>query len=221
MQDLLNKPELASHITDARRNHLVAPQRFDRRLDAETALKYISRSTNITGNMLDGLAEQHRVQGGKRMAGWVTRFGATFWNMIAVAVPQSLGNIFFRHWLGLLYLFSAVVILTGIAFKSVSSLGWQLLGATVSLHVLTFLVGDFIGGKHRWLRAARRFGILLVAGLIGFGAYFVLDRSLKFFSDHYRASIIGVITGFVVLVLLGFVEWRHWLKSTLSCPSSF
>jgi len=220
VQELLKKPELAPHITDARRNYLVGPQKFERRLDPETALKYISRSTNITGNMLEGLAEQHRFNGGKRMAGWVTRFGATFWNMIAVAVPQSLGNIFFRHWLGLLYLFSAVVILAGIAFKSVGSLGWQLLGATVSLHVLTLLVGDFIGGKHRWLRAARRFGILLVAGLIGFGAYFVLDRSLKFFSDQDRASIIGVITGFVVLVLLGFMEWRHWLKNFLRSPTT-
>jgi len=47
-----------------------------------------------------------------------------------------------------------------------------------------------------------------------------LDRSLKFFSDQGRASIIGIIIGFVVLVLLGFVEWRQWLNSFLRSPTT-
>ena len=219
-ETILNDKALEPFMTEERRGHLVAPQKFDRQLDAEDALRYISRSTNIAGSMLEALADLHRFDSGKRAASWVTRLGATFWNMIAVAVPQSLGNIFLRHWLGLLYLFSAVVIVTGILFKSVSQLGWQLLGVTVSLNLVTWLLGNFIAGKRHWVRAVRRIAIAIVAALIGFGAYFVLDRSLKFFSAHDRASLIGIITGFVVLVLLGFVEWQHWLKNFLSQPTT-
>jgi hypothetical protein len=168
--------------------------------------------------MLEALADLHRFDSGKRAASWVTRLGATFWNMIAVAVPQSLGNIFFRHWLGLLYLFSATVILTGILFKSVSSLGWQLLGATVSLNLVTWLLGNFIAGKRHWVRAVRRIAIAIVAALIGFGAYFVSTKSHTLLANHDQE--IGAITGLAVLVLLGFAEWRRWLKNFLSAPTA-
>jgi hypothetical protein len=218
VQAILNDEALARYMTEERHGYLVAPQKFDRDLEAETALKYISRSTNITGNMLQGLADQYRFNGGKHAANWITRLGATFWNMIAVAAPQSLGNIFFRHWLGLLYLFSAVVILTGILFKSVSSLGWQLLGATVSLNLVTWLLGNFIAGKRHWVRAVRRIGIAIVATLIGFGAYFISTKSPALLANH--DELIGAITGLAVLILLGFAEWRRWLKDFLSAPTA-
>jgi patatin-related protein len=218
VEAILNDEALGLYLTEERHDYLVTPQKFDRNLDAEIALKYISRSTNITGNMLEGLADLHRFDSGKRGASWVTRLGATFWNMIAVAVPQSLGNIFFRHWLGLLYLFSAVIILTGILFKSVSQLGWQLLGATVSLNLVAWLLGNFIAGKRHWIRAVRRIAIAIVAALIGFGAYFVSSNSFGFVARHDRA--IGAIAGFAVLLLLGFAEWRRWLKNFLSAPTA-
>src|SRR5206468_1712757 len=89
---------------------------------------------------------------------------------------------------------------------------------TVGVHLLTSLIGDFIGGKHRWLNAARRLGILLFATLLGFGAYFVSDRSLAFLRTDHRAANIGVITSAIVLLLLGFAEWRRWFSNFRRAP---
>jgi patatin-related protein len=219
VEAILNDDVLAPYITDARRDYLVAPKKFDRGLDPEVALKYISRSTNITGNMLDGLADQYRFNAGKKTATWIGRLGATLWNLIAVAVPQSLGNIFFRHWLGLLYLFSALVILAGIAFKSVSPLGWQLLGASVSLNLVTWLLSDFIAGRGHWITVARRVGILIVAILIGCGVFFIATHlPLPVLANHPRRT--AIIGATIVLALLAIAEWRRWVKNFLSTPTS-
>ena len=217
VQNLLKDKELAPYITEQRRGYLVTPQKFDRDLEPETALKYISRSATITGKMLDGLAANHDSATGKRAAGWITRLGIAFWSMIAVSVPQSLGNIFFRHWLGLLYLFSAVVILAGIVFQSVSALGWQLLGGTVSLHLVSTLVGDFITGDKRWWTIVRRVLIVLVATLIGFGTYFIATNTLEFLTARNRT--LGIVAAIAVAALLGFREWLVWLKSFLRAPT--
>jgi patatin-related protein len=218
LRAILADKALAPYITDERRDYLVTPEKFDRALDPEVALKYISRSTNITGNMLDDLADQYRFKAGRGAATWISRLGTTLWNLIAVAVPQSLGNIFFRHWLGLLYLFSAVMILAGIAFKSVTSLGWQLLGATVALNLVTWLLGDFIAGKHHWFTVARRIGILIVAVLIGCGVFFI--------ASHWPAATLathpvrsGAIAGTIVIALLAVAEWSRWLKNFLRAPT--
>ena len=74
----------------------------------------MSRATTITGKMLEGLAQSYRIDSGKRVAHWIALLGSTFWNMIVVAVPGSLWNIFFRHWLALIYLFDVALIVGGI-----------------------------------------------------------------------------------------------------------
>jgi hypothetical protein len=79
-------------------------------------------------------------------------------------------------------------------------------------------LGDLIAGGHQWLRAARRIGIALVAAVIAFGAYFISSRSLDLLANH--DAIIGATAGFAVLVLLGFVEWRRWLRNFLRAPTT-
>jgi patatin-related protein len=176
VNEVLKKPDLAPYLTEARRNHLVVPKKFDRQLDAEAALRYISRSTNITGSMLEGLADLHRFDSGKRAASWVTRFGATFWKMIAVAVPQSLGSIFFRHWLGLLYLFAFVLIAVGIFLNNdVKLAGWQVLGIVVAVHVVVSGIESSIrGGKV--LRLVKAVAAFAVLALMAFGVLALIER---------------------------------------------
>jgi patatin-related protein len=217
VRDVLSRN--SNRLNDAQKTALTTAQTFNRQLKPQRALEYISRSTNITGNMLDGLADQHRFNAGKKAATWISRLGATLWNLIAVAVPQSLGNIFFRHWIGLLYLFSAVVILAGIVFKSVSPLGWQLLGATVSLNVVVWLLGDLIAGKHHWIIVARRAVILIVAILIGCGVFFIATHlSIPVVANHPRRTAVIAVT--ILLALLAIAEWQRWLKEFLSAPTS-
>src|SRR5206468_1944178 len=176
VETILNDPALAPYMTQERRAYLVAPRKFDRHLDAETALRYISRSTNITGSMLEGLAGQHRFDSGKRAASWVTRFGATFWNMIAVAVPQSLGSIFFRHWLGLFYLFAFALIAVGIfVSNNVKFAGWQVLGIVVAIHVVVSGIESYIHGG-RFLRFAKVAVTFAVLALMVLGVFALIER---------------------------------------------
>ena len=212
VQELLSKPELTRHITDARRNHLVAPQKFDRRLDPETALRYISRSTNITGNMLEGLAEQHQLNGGKRVAGWVTRFGVTFWNMIAVAVPQSLGNLFFHHWLAVLYVFSLVMIFAGTLLDAnMNAFGWKALAVTAAINVVVAGLGYYMAGKKRWLQGLRILLGLGVIALIVCGGIFIGQEITAL--TRVGGLILGTIVAIPVLLFVGSQEWRNWRES--------
>src|SRR2546423_14726558 len=102
---------------------------MDRQHQSRRALEFISRSTNITGDMLTGLADKHHSDQGKKVARWVATVGSTLWSTIAVAVPQSLGNLFYRHLLGLFYFFALVLVFAGIFLNnSVKFAGWQMLG---------------------------------------------------------------------------------------------
>jgi hypothetical protein len=176
VETILNDKALESYMTEERRASLVAPQKFDRQLDPETALRYISRSTNITGSMLEGLADLHRFNSGKRAASWITRLGATFWNIIAVAVPQSLGSIFFRHWLGLLYFFALALIAVGIFLNNnVKFAGWQVLGIVVVIHLVVSGIESYLrGGK--FLTLAKVVVTFAVLALMVFGALALIER---------------------------------------------
>jgi hypothetical protein len=126
--------------------------------------------------MLEGLADQHRFDSGKRAASWVTRFGATFWNMIAVAVPQSLGSIFFRHWLGLLYFFAFALIAVGIFVNNnVKFAGWQVLGIVVVIHVVVSGIESYMRGR-RFLRFAKVVATFAVLTLMVFGVLALIER---------------------------------------------
>ena len=176
VETILNDKTLEPFMTEERRGHLVAPQKFDRQLDAEDALRYISRSTNIAGSMFEALADLHQFDSGKRAASWVTRFGATFWKMIAVAVPQSLSSIFFRHWLGLLYLFAFALIAVGVFLNNdVKLAGWQALGIVVALHVVVSMIESYIRGG-RVLRLVKAVAAFAILGLMTFGVIALIER---------------------------------------------
>jgi patatin-related protein len=140
----------ASRLNHAQQTALTTPQSLDRQLPPRRALEYISRSTNITGDMLSGLADQYQSNRGRTVSKWIAGVGSTLWNVIAVAVPQSLGNLFFRHLLGLFYFFAFALIFVGIFLNnSVKFAGWQLLGLLALIQLVVAGVGAFISGN-RW-----------------------------------------------------------------------
>jgi patatin-related protein len=188
----------------------------NRQLEAETALRLISRATNITGKMLESLADKYGYDRGKRGAVWIARLGSVFWNTIAVAVPQSLANLFFRHWLGLLYIFSALLIFAGIAVSAAGALGWKFLGGTIALHLVTSLLGDFMAGSGRLLLAARIVLVVGVVAILGCGAYFIADKLSPLVPANEIAAA-AIVAG-IVLIARGAVDWRAALKKFRAAP---
>jgi hypothetical protein len=133
--------ENSSKLNDRQITALNTPQTLDRQLQPRRALEYISRSTNISGDMFHGLADKYHIERGKTVAKWMAQVGNTLWNVIAVAVPQSLGSFFFRRLLGLFYFFAFFLIVAGIFLNnSVKAAGWQLLGVLVLIQLVVSAV---------------------------------------------------------------------------------
>jgi hypothetical protein len=122
--------------------------------------------------------------------------------MIAVAVPQSLGSIFFRHWLGLLYLFAFALIAVGVFLNNdVKLAGWQVLGIVVAIHVVVSGIESYIrGGKVlRLIKAVAAFAVL---ALMALGVLNLVARfghvSLSWFSELGLAGAIALCGSFLL-----------------------
>jgi patatin-related protein len=190
----------------------------NREMDAEHALRLISRATTITGNMLEGLADKYRFAPGKRVAIWIARLGSWFWSLVTVAVPRSLPNLFFRHWLGILYVFDILLIVGGTFLDDrVKLFGWQALGITVALNIAVSGLGHYITSRMGWMRLFRiLLGVLLI-GLIVCGALY-LNKKVLHLPDAGQKILVGVIGGSIALVV-AYVEWWRWVKSFLAIPN--
>jgi patatin-related protein len=136
----------------------------NRDLDPKLMLRSIARSTQVIGKMFEDMANQQQLEG-KRLA-WIARMGQFFWGLVEVAVPGSLLNLFFFHWLKILYAFEIFLIVGSIllnADKVVTHFGWTAFGLTAALNVIVLLLGDYIRGKGRWRRAVM---VLLIAAVL-------------------------------------------------------
>jgi predicted acylesterase/phospholipase RssA len=194
----------SGRLNDRQVTALNTPQTLDRQLQHRRALEYISRSTNISGDMFTALADKYHVERGKTVAKWMAQVGSTLWNVIAVAVPQSLGNLFFRHLLGLFYFFAFFLIVVGIFLNnSVKAAGWQLLGVLVLIQLIVSAVGAFIC-SHRWFM---KLLVTVIAippvALMILGGRHIAERWSDFrFNRGTELALAGIAAGVVVLFLV-------------------
>jgi len=83
------------------------------------------------------------------------RFGTVFWGMSRSQSRKSLGNLFVRHWLGLLYLLRFINDRAGNrSFPHANQRSW--LGCPLGIDrcvYLCFFLVEFIAGRRGWLRA--------------------------------------------------------------------
>ena len=174
----------------------------DRRLDAENSLRLISRATTITGKMFQELARQHEADKAERATAWITRAGATFWNIIGVAVPRSLGNLFLNYWLGLAYLVAFGTLMVGVFLNErLKIAGWEMLGVVIATQILIAALGDLIAGGRRMVRAIIVGAVILVDALVLCGVAYLAEKFPKL--NGTAEKNILVVTA--LLVLLGNV----------------
>ncbi len=110
-------------------------------------------------------------------------------------------NLFFRHALGLLYLFDFALIFGGILFNApVKALGWEMLGFTIVLHLVTATLADYMSGKRIGLWIAR---IVIAVGLIGLiicGALYLSERWLKL-TPSGEARLAAIVAGTLLIAV--------------------
>lgn len=143
----------------------------NRALNPKTVVRTLARATQVVGLVGEHIADEYRVSG--RPAAWVARLGRVFWGLIEVAVPRSIPALIFGHWLRLLYLFEALLIVGGIIFggDEVQRFGIVALFATGALHLITALLADFMRGRVRLLRTVTALIALLLIALALLGGY--------------------------------------------------
>jgi patatin-related protein len=167
----------------------------NRDLDPKIVLRSIARSTQVIGKMFEDMANTHQLEG-KRLA-WIARLGQFFWGLVEVAVPGSLLNLLFLHWLKIIYAFEVFLIVASILLgeKEVTKFGWTTFALTAALNVIVLLLGDYIRGRGKWWRVLLAvFAVaLLFFATIGFGEIFGLDWKAKLFS--WLTRIINKTTG--------------------------
>lgn len=143
----------------------------NRQLDPKPLLTSISRSTQIIGKMFEDLADSNGFEG-KRLA-WIARLGQIFWGLVEVAVPNGIPNLLIFHWLKILYLFAALLIVGSILLGSpdTQSFGWKALALTFGMHIAVLLLRDYLRLKHRWqhiVLAVLALGTLVLASVGGY-----------------------------------------------------
>jgi patatin-related protein len=169
--------------------------------DTEMTLAAAARATTVVGKILALLSRERNVN--DRYVLWVARLGSIFWSLVEVSVPRSMRNLFFRHWLKLLYVFEIFVIVGGtlLTKPGVSQFGWTAFGITAAVNIIAWWLGDLMRGK-------RRIWNFILALLCSTVAILALVGGLKL-ADILFGWRIGELTplGWISYNLRGLEAW--------------
>ena len=142
------KARLAARINDGElRDYYLRVFKERSQLKPEPTLRTASRATTVIGKMLSEISRGYNVN--DKYVSWIARLGLIFWGLVEVAVPHSLPNLIFRHWLKLLYTFEVLTIIGATIFAKpeVSQFGWTAFGVTAAINVVAWWLGDFMSGR--------------------------------------------------------------------------
>jgi hypothetical protein len=101
---------------------------------------------------------------------WITRLAAVFWGIVEVAMPQSIPNLLWRHWIKVVYLLDGGFILGGAVTgnDAVTQFGWMALAITVAVHCAVGTLSAYIGKNGIvWRIGAGLIALALIAFLSG------------------------------------------------------
>lgn len=129
-------------------DHFVATYNYDHTLAPKVLVGSAARASRVFGKMLEGIAETQQLN--KNYVIWVTRITQLFWGLVEVAMPGSVPNLIFQHWLKLLYLFEFLLVCGGTLLlnQGIQQFGLLTFGITVAIHAAVLLLGDYILGDN-------------------------------------------------------------------------
>ncbi|QPF93677.1 patatin-like protein [Bradyrhizobium commune] len=159
-------------------NYVREHYEVDRKLDRQVALQTSTRALTITGRILEELEQRRRGQRSWML--WVTRAGRATQVLLAISTPGGLSEALFRHWLGLLYLFEAVIFIgaTLLGFSGVRNFAVAAFAVTAAIHIASLITQDLIVRRSGRLRAiGLAFGITTLV-LAFMGAMAVVNGGL-------------------------------------------
>ncbi|HZN01475.1 MAG TPA: patatin-like protein [Pyrinomonadaceae bacterium] len=146
----------------------------NRNLDPKPLLTSISRSTQIIGKVFESVANENQYDG--KSLRWIARLGQLFWGLVEVAVPNSIKNMLWDHWLSVVYAFEFFTILAGIVLSSQGAqrFGWTALGITAALNLIVLVLKDIMRGRQAVFRTTGAIVGLIILFLAALGLLEVL-----------------------------------------------
>jgi patatin-related protein len=151
------------------------------RLAPEETLRSAARATTVVGLMLAAVSADN--EAASKYVAWIARLGQIFWSLVEVAVPRSIPNLVFHHWIKLLYLFEVLLIVgtTLLGEEKTQLFALTAFGISVAVHCAVAILGDLMKRKNHWLTLikaliATTLVALIVLGLVSAAGILGVDR---------------------------------------------
>jgi hypothetical protein len=198
------------------RDQFIENYETDRQFNSQDMVSDAARAGKVFGKMLEGYAKLHQIDN-KRVV-WVTRLAQIFWGLVEVAIPGSIANLVFRHWLKLLYLFEFLVVLLGTLLnQTVQRFGLLVFAITLAIHIAEMIVSDALRGKRRLINLLVALlaigltvmviaGLLFVFGLFGVDPIWQTVLKIKTWESGPATRISALLNiSLLVLIILFFL----------------
>jgi patatin-related protein len=195
----------------------------EKQLEPKPLLQAISRSTKVTGDIFEAIAD-YKADAGSQMR-WIARLGQIFWGLVEVAAPNSFWNKLFKQWLMLLYLFEVVLIVGSTIFvkPEVQQFGIMCLILTLITHLTAITLHDYMkGGKFLYLLRFIAVGLMAILAISGAVFIYALFIDAKFWTtiagwqegmvkdyEHWQRLL---PLSFLVLLFVATLVWRETKK---------
>ena len=190
------------------------------RLEPKDLLRVISRSTKVTGDIFEGIADKDSRVGSQMR--WISRIGTIFWGLVEVAAPNSFWNLLFNHWLMLIYFVEVVLLFGSTIFvkPEIQQFATVSLILTLIIHLTAVTLGDFMRGGKFWslirFVAVGIFAILTIAGGIFIYSFFYdanLWNTLNFRQNEFNNRQYYLKLFPVALLLTIFAAMLTWRET--------
>jgi patatin-related protein len=152
----------------------------EKQLEPKPLLRVISRSTKVTGDIFEGIADEKAAVGSQMR--WIARLGRIFGGLVEVAAPQTVWYEFLKHGLLLLYLFEIVLLVGSTIFVATEVQQFAIVSLILTLlvHFIAILLNEYMSG--------RKFLNLLKFLLIALVALPAVTGVLVMFAFFYKPS---------------------------------
>lgn len=147
--------------------------------DPKATLDSAARAVAIGGRVLEGVTARHGA--GSLAPRWLARLGLLLQGIVAVSLPGTLKHRWLTHGLKVLYAFELFLLAAALLFggPDTRTLALSALGVTFGVQLLTWIAGDAMRQRRRWLHVAAAGVLAALLALAAVGALVLGSQTVQ------------------------------------------
>lgn len=187
----------------------------------ERMLREISRSTEIVGRILDGIAHDH--SGLRKPSSFLVGVARWLWSVVELATHNNFAGLLWRYWFAILLLAEGLLLLGSYLFArpEARALAWELLIVTLGYAAVVEWFRLWIGSSAWWRRilvALVALVVIAVLALTVVGADVAVTHyslAIQILTSHWNAwpTVRWLIVGLFIILggsaMLRTVNWKR------------